>query len=118
MDPWWTQTDAGLVGGGLGAFVGVVFGGIGGGIGGPLAARGRARGFVTGFFKLGVALGVLLLVGGIVALALGQPFHVWFWLAQPGLVLTFVMGALLPVVNRAYRQHEERRLAAEELRRS
>jgi len=117
MDPWWTEQQAGMIGGLLGAGIGVFFGGIGGGLGGPLAAAGRAKAFVLGIFGAGIAIGAVLVITGLVALVLGQPWHVWLWLIMPGAVCAVVCGSLFPIVRMRYRQHEERVLAAEEFRR-
>ena len=48
---------------------------------------------------------------------MGQPYHVMFPLLLIGIVLTFVMGPLLPVMRRAYLQADQRRLEAEAIRR-
>ncbi len=120
MDPWWTQQQAGMIGGLLGGVVvGAIFGGLGGGIGGPLAAKGIAKRFVVGFFIFGIITGLAIAGVGLTALALGQPFHVWFWLLQPGALLAFLYAVLLPtVILKSYQRHDERKLAAEELRRA
>ena len=116
MDPWWTQEQAGLLGGLIG---GGIVGGVFGGIGGPLAAKGLCKKLVVGFFYVGIAFGLALLAVGLYALFIGQPFHVWFWPVQAGGLLALVYSILLPtVILRAYRAHDERRLAAEELRRA
>ncbi len=117
MNDWWTAQEAGLVGGIGGSVIGVVFGAIGGGIGGPLAAKGLAKPFVLGIFMLGIALGVACLGLGVAAVTLGQPYHVWYAPLLGGLLLCGIMGPLLFVVRARYREHDQRRLAAEELRR-
>lgn len=117
MTEWWTAQDAGLIGGIGGAIIGVVFGGIGGGVGGPLAALGKAKPLVLGIFYVGIALGVACLGVGVYAIAVGQPFHVWYAPLLGGVLLCSIMGPLLFVVRARYREHEQRRLAAEELRR-
>ncbi len=117
MDPWWTEQQAGLIGGLLGAGIGIVFGGIGGGVGGPLAAKGRAKTFVLGMIAAGAATGVFLAIAGLLALAMSQPWHVWYSLLMPGVISAAVCGSLFPVFRKIYRQHEERVLAAEEFRR-
>lgn len=118
MDPWWTEQGAGIAGAIIGGGGGSIFGGIGGGIGGPLAAMGKARSFVLGFFWLAILTGAALAIAGLVALALGQPWFVWTVLLGPGALIAGLAAGLLPVIRQRYRDHERRRLAAEELRRA
>jgi len=118
MEPWWDASFSNTLGGIVGSTIGVVFGAIGGGVGGPLAGRGQAKTFVLGMFWSGTAVGVALVLATVVAALLGQPFHVWQWMLICGVVLASVNAVVLPQLHRAYRVAEERRLAAEELRRS
>ncbi len=115
--PWFEPSSAGL----LGALIGGVGGsaaGILGALAGALAPRGTGRRWILGAWMSFVAAGVVLLAVGLIAVLAGQPF----WIAYPflisGGVLGGVMGALLPGVRRRYREAEERRIAAEALRRS
>jgi hypothetical protein len=64
-----------------------------------------------------VALGVGLVGFGLYALAVGQPFGIWFFPTFIGVIFVAVMGGLLPVVQLRYAQAEARRLEAEGLRR-
>ena len=118
MEPWWDESFSNTLGAIAGAVIGPVFGGIGGGVGGPLAGRGKAKRFVLGMFWSGAILGALLLLTAAIAGALGQPSHVWIWMLLCGGILGFVCGGLLPVMHHVYRVAEERKLAAEELRRA
>lgn len=115
---WFTPEKAGLIGALLGGGVcGVLLGGIGGGVCAPLAAKGRGRALVMPFIGLLVALGVGMLATAIVALAAGQPYHVWYAFLLPGVLGTALSTMMVFIVRRAYRQHDSRRLAAEEIRR-
>lgn len=116
MTPWFDEQTAGMVGGLLGAGVGGVLGGIGGGVGGPLAAMGKAKAFVVGIFCFGILVGVGLMLTGLVALAMGQPWWVWVSFIGPGVISAGVMGGLLPVVRMRYRQAEQRKLDAQSFR--
>ncbi|MDX9910580.1 MAG: hypothetical protein RBS39_01975 [Phycisphaerales bacterium] len=116
MQPWFDQQTAGMVGGMLGAGVGVFFGGVLGGVGGPLAAKGKCRSLVMGGFVLAIVTGLGLIATGVVALAMGQPWHVWYSFLLPGFITTVVMGSLFPVMRMAYRRAEQRRLDAASIR--
>jgi MFS family permease len=117
MTPWWTAQQAGLIGGIAGSAVGVL-GGIAGTLAGILAPRGKARRFVMTLFVSMIALGIVALGVGIVAVIIGQPYAVWYPLVLLGGILTIVTASILPGLRIRYRQAEARRLEAAELRRT
>ena len=114
-EPWFSEQMAGIVGGvgggGLGALAGVY-----GGLAGWLAPKGRARDLILGAHWTFLAIGVVALAVGLVALADGQPYHVWYVFVLPGALLTLLFSLLLPVIRMRYREAEERRIAAEDMR--
>lgn len=116
MEPWFDSQTAGMIGAGIGVVLGAGFGGIGGGVGGPLAAAGKAKGLVMGIFGLGLALGVGLALTGLVALVMGQPWHVWFVFLMPGVTCALIFGLLLPVVRAQYAKAEQRKMDAAAIR--
>ena len=117
MTPWWTEGQAGWIGGSLGSFFGIL-GGVFGTVCGICAPRGKCKALVYGISVFMIAAGVAALIAGIVALLLGQPYVVWYPLVLVGIICTAVVGGLTPVIRRRYREAEQRRLEAEELRRS
>jgi hypothetical protein len=97
---------------------GTVFGclgGLWGSLGGILAPQGKARPLVMGLGWLLFLASVGLLAAAVTALAVGQPYGIWYGLGLPGLLGVGLMGALLPVARLRYRQAEERRMQAEDL---
>lgn len=116
MTEWWDQQTAGWIGaiggGGLGTLAGVF-----GALAGYLAPKGIGRIPILTFHWIILLVGVASLIFGIVAVTQGQPYHVYYVPMLVGAVLTFVMGGLLPVIRLRYRQAEQRKLDAEELRR-
>lgn len=80
-----------------------------------LVPRGRARNFILRAWLRLWAAAVALLIVGIVALALGQPWGVWYGLLLPGAIGTLVVGANSVAIQKRYREVEERRLAAKDL---
>jgi hypothetical protein len=114
---WWDPAVGNRVGAWCGASVGVL-GGLFGCAGGICAAKGRAKGLILGSQIALTVIGLFLLCAAVVGLVLGQPFHVWYPLGLPGLILGIVMGALIPVMRARYREAEQRQLAAAELRRA
>lgn len=117
MTEWWTAQEAGMIGAIGGTLAGVLGGTLGPAIG-VCAPRGIARRPIMGAMFGTIGLGLALLVAGVTALAMGQPYHVWFPLLLGGGLLGAIFGSLLPVVRARYAQAEARRLDAEMLRRT
>ncbi len=107
---WWSDRAGNLVGG----IAGSIFGCVGAAIG-ILAGLGRARRLVFLLAGASLILGIAALVAGITALALGQPYAVWYPLLLLGVILTAVIGANLPMLRRRYEQIELRKMAAMDL---
>ena len=114
-EPWFSEQMAGLYGGLLGG-VGGSLGGLYGGLAGWLAPRGKARELILGVHWSFILLGLAALGVGLAALFDGQPYHVWYVFVLPGVLLVVLFGALLPVIRQRYREAEERRITAEDLR--
>ena len=118
-DPWFPDPNM------FGAIYGSVVGGVGGSLlgllgaaAGTLAPQGKGRSWILGSMTAAVGLGVVQLAAGIVALATGQPYGIWYPLLLTGVIFTVVVGALLPVVRRRYDEAEQRRMQAESIRAS
>lgn len=116
MTEWWTMQESGLVGAIVGGGLGGGFG-IFGGIGGALATKGRARKAVTAIYLTFTAIGILLALTGILAVAIGQPYHVWYPLLLCGGILSVLGAGLYPAILARYRAAERRKLDANEIRR-
>lgn len=116
MDPWFDSQTAGMIGATIGVVLGAGFGGLGGGLGGPLAAVGKAKGLVLGVFGLGLAIGVGLILTGLVALVMGQPWHVWLVFMMPGVVASAIFAGLLPMIRAQYAKAEQRKMDAAAIR--
>lgn len=117
-NPWWDPSTGAMLGAILGGGLGTTCG-LYGALAGTLAPRGIGRVPVLAVHTVLLAIGVALLVAAIVSIVVRQPFHaVTFCLLLPGIVITCVMGPLLPVVRMRYKQAELRRFEAEEIRRA
>jgi hypothetical protein len=104
---WWSDRTAGWIGGAAGSSVGLL-----GGLIGTLCTLGRGRRFVlAGLLALGVSGLVLLAVGGV-ALALGQPYAVWYPLVLLGVLDPVLAFSLLPTARRRFEEIELRRMQA------
>ena len=107
QDGWWTERDAGWIGGVGGCIVGLL-----GALIGILGGFGKARRFVMLLTTAVVGLGMLCLVVGAAAFALGQPYAVYYPLVLFGIIATAVFGGNLPILRRRYQQIELRRMTA------
>lgn len=102
---WWTQRQSGWIGGGVGCF-GALLGMLA-----SLLARRSSHGSILlakGALVVGAALGIV----AIVAVSLGQPWHVWYLFALVGVILMFAFGARLPSLKRETTALELRRMHA------
>jgi hypothetical protein len=92
-----------------------VAGGVIGTLAGVLAPRGKAEQLITALFVIALAASLALLIGGIVALATGQPYGIWYGLGLPGLIGLVVFGMTFGQVRRRYQDTEMRRMRAADL---
>ncbi|MSR60628.1 MAG: hypothetical protein EXS05_23815 [Planctomycetaceae bacterium] len=89
--------------------------GVWGTLVGLLARKGRAKTLLVTIAFVLLGASALLLLAGIVALATGQPYAVWYGLGLAGLIGVLVLGINTPVMLHAYRQAEQRKLTAGDL---
>jgi hypothetical protein len=108
---WWSDRQAGLLGGIVGSGLGLL-----GGLIGWLASRGRGRGFVLAASAAIVALGALAAAAGVVALLRAQPYGVWYPLVLLGVLSLGVMGLGHRRLRARYDEVELRRLRALDVR--
>ena len=94
-----------------------MLGGIGGGlIGlwgaliGILSSRGKARRFVLTSANALFVIGIASLVGGMAALATGQPYAVYYPLLLIGIILVVVIGKMRASLSARYEQLELKRM--------
>ena len=104
---WWSEQDAGWIGGAIGGAIGLI-----GATFGILAGLGRARQFVMVLAYATIAFGILSLAVGMMALSRGQPYHVYYPLLLIGGIVTLVFGINLPFVASRYRQQELQKMSA------
>lgn len=99
----------GGLGGLLGAAVGIL-GGLWGAMAGALAPSGKARRPVMGTGYVLLLAGIALALAGLAMLITGTPCHQWYAFMLAGGILTVVLGVVLPVVSRRYREAEARHM--------
>ncbi len=116
IEPWFDPVRFGILYGGIGGSALGVIGGILGAASGYLAPRGKGRSLILGAFTILLVIGVLQLLVGCYAFISGQPYGIWYPFVLIGVILTAVMGGLLPVVRKRYTEAEARRVNAAALR--
>jgi hypothetical protein len=104
---WWSPRTSGLIGGIGGSVIGCL-----GGLIGILASMGRGRRFVLATTVILIATGILLVIAGVVAVAMKQPYAVWYPLLLGGAILTFALGVNLYSIKRRYDDLEIRRMTS------
>jgi len=100
-------------GGWLGAAIGI-FGGLWGAVTGLCAPRGKAKKLVVGLGLVFILIEVSLLAAGLVLLATGRPFQLWYPLVVGGGIGVIIFPPLLAVVMKRYRDFEAQRLNAKD----
>ncbi|MFN0134618.1 MAG: hypothetical protein ACKVS9_00705 [Phycisphaerae bacterium] len=116
MTEWWTPMQGTFFGAFGGAGIGVLLGTFGA-IVGVYAARGKLGQWAVSVVVAVTALGVVTCVAGMIALAIGQPYHVYYPLMLIGGIASLVCGCNISTVRNAVRSCQQRKLAAAELRR-
>ena len=94
---------------------GTVFGMLGGLMGalaGTLAPKGKAKSTMIGMWWCFIGVGGLFLLTSLLAFFSGQPYGIWYGFGLPGLMGIILFPVLLPVVQKRYREAEERRMQA------
>ena len=117
MTEWFTEEQAGFIGGYGGAALGLI-GGLYGLAAGILVPKGIGRCLVIGAHITLLVVGIILLGVGITAFFLGQPYHVTYPFVLMGFLMSMIFGILMLVMRRQYQLVEHRKMQAEELRRS
>ncbi len=111
VDPWFNPNLYAWI---PGTVLGVA-GGIEGTLVGLFAPKGKHRTLVLTMHAIFMLACVGLLSAGIVALATGQPYGIWYGLGFPGLLGLVILGPLTWVVRKQYAQAELRKSMAEDL---
>jgi hypothetical protein len=113
MEPWFDNQTAGMIGGIIGTGIGFM-----GALIGCSCAICVSKGWkklVYAMFILAIAISSVLLVTGIVALCVKQPYHVWYGFLLSGFIGTIVFGSGLPVMRSRFIAREMKKMQAEDL---
>jgi hypothetical protein len=102
---WWDSSTAGLLGGVMGSFIGCL-----GGLIGVLSSRRRARRLVLGTMRLLIVLGAMSLALGLYALAISQPYVVYYPLLLLGFLSVALSGGLYRQIRARYATTERNKM--------
>ena len=103
---WWSGPQSGVIGGFAGSAMGILGGLIG------LAAWKKSRRLTFGLCLTGILFGCAALISGLIAIGIGQPFHVYYPLLLIGAIGLFVIGFNFQNLTRQIRADELRRMQA------
>jgi multidrug transporter EmrE-like cation transporter len=104
---WWGDTTGGFLGGVLGGMLGCLAG-----LAGFLSSRPQTRGLSTVLFAGLCGVSAVVLVAGVVAVATGQTYAVWYPLGLVGVLGTTIPGSRLWTQRELRIREEMRRLEA------
>ena len=113
MEPWFNPQTAGMLGGLIGTIIGLT-GGLVGCSCGICVRKGWKKPIYT-IFILAIIIGVGLLITGLVALYVKQPYHIWYCFMLPGFITTTVFGGLFPVIRKRFIESEMIKMQAKDL---
>ncbi len=97
---------------------GTVYGatlGIIGGISGTCASAGKAKSLIIGLLYSYIAVAVLFLITGGIALFCTQPYGIWYGFLLPGFLGVFILPTILPKIRTQYNLAENRKMASADL---
>ncbi len=115
--PWFQDPNQfGAVYGGIGGSLCGVLGGTLGALAARLGPQGKYRRMVIGGLTLLAIFGVISLIVGTVAIAMGQPYAIWYPLVLLGAICSLIIGLRIPSVRKVYVQAEARKLEAASFR--
>jgi hypothetical protein len=104
---WWSDRIVGIVGGVGGALIGCL-----GALIEWLAARGKGQCFVVNAVRVMIGAGVVFALGGLAAVALRQPYGVWYAVLLLGVLLVVIFPFRLRRYQDRYREFELRRMTS------
>ncbi|MFT5326076.1 MAG: hypothetical protein ACI8P0_003950 [Planctomycetaceae bacterium] len=102
---WWGNRTGSLMGAILGPLLGIL-----GALVGTLSGWGRGKNVCIAICWSTVVFGVVCLITGFVALAMGQPYVVYYPPLLLGLIGTVVMGSILPTIRKRFSDIELRKM--------
>jgi len=113
MQQWFDHKTAGMIGGVIGTILGLT-GTLIGCFSGICVRKGWKKPIYT-IFTLAIAVSVALLVTGVVALCVKQPYHVWYPFLLSGFLGTVLFSVLFTLARKRFIQSEMTKMQAKDL---
>ncbi len=113
MEQWFDPKTAGMLGGLIGTIIGLT-GALVGCSSGICVRKGWKKPIYT-IFILAITVGVGLLITGLVALYVKQPYHIWYCFMLPGFIGTIIFSSLFPVIRKRFIESEMIKMQAKDL---
>jgi len=113
MEQWFDPKTAGILGGIIGTVLGLTGALIGCSCG--ICVRKGWKKPVYIIFISAIAISIVLLFTGVVAVSIKQPYHVWYSFLLPGFIGTIVFSSLFPVVRKRFTESEMIKMQAKDL---
>jgi len=113
MEQWFSPKTAGIIGGLIGSILGLA-GALIGCSCGICVRKGWKKPIYTTFI-LAIATSVMLLITGLVALGIKQPYHVWYPFLLSGFIGTIIFSSLFPVIRKRFIESEMIKMQAKDL---
>ena len=66
-------------------------------------------------FISAIAISIVLLFTGVVAVCVKQPYHVWYSFLLPGFIGTIIFSGLFPVIRKRFIESEMIKMQAKDL---
>lgn len=115
MEPWFNEETAGVIGAILGGgFGGLWCGCVLGGMSSFYINKGLKKLAYT-LYGFSFAVGIALMVTGVLALKMGQPRHVWWPFSLCGMIVSVVIGAVFPVIRKRFAEREKHIMSVKDL---
>ncbi len=113
MVEWFTEQQAGMIGGIIGTCIGC-WGGLIGCMSTFCVRKGLKK-LIYALFGICIAAGFVLTIAGLVALFTKQPYHVWYAFLLPGGLAMVIPASLLPTMRKRFTEYEMRQIQARDL---
>jgi hypothetical protein len=104
---WWNEQQSNWLGSGLGVLLGIL-----GALIGLTSQRAKHRTLPLGLCSAGIAISVVSLMAGIVAICAGQPWHVINPLLMVGILGVIILSVSMRTITRRFEAEELRRMTA------
>lgn len=113
MEQWFNSQTAGTIGGIIGSIIGLTGALIGCSC--VICIRKGWKKLFNTVFVCAIAISIVLLIIGLAAVCVKQPYHVWYPFLLSGFIGTLVFSGLFPVLRKRFIESEIKKMQAKDL---